>query len=129
MLCYYFACKLEDEMREAGIELPKHESILDYFPPYRLMRNIEAINQYVGLDVSEHVLREHVYNIFKKDILIGLDTIHELLDTLNVEENSWARSVLYALDVKVYNFRNRFRTGIKGHRRETKQKRLTEKVA
>lgn len=121
MLCYLFACKLEDEMKEAGIELPKRESILDYFPPYRLERNIAAINHFVGFDVSEHILREHVYNIIKKDILLGLDGIQDLLDTLRVIENSWLRSVLDSLDLNVYNFGNRFRHGIKGHRRNIKK--------
>ncbi len=68
MLCYLFACRLEDEMHEAGLVIPERKTILDGFPPYRLKRNIDTINHYVGFDVSHHVLREHVFNIIRTDL-------------------------------------------------------------
>lgn len=121
MLCYYFACKLEDEMKEAGVEPPEKRHALDYFPPYRLTRNIAAINHFVGIDVTDDILREHVINTIKKDILIGIDNIHDILDKLHVDDQNQVRQALYALDLKVYNFRNKFRKGVIGYKRRHAQ--------
>lgn len=102
-------------MKEAGIEPTPSRSLLDFFPPYRLMKNIRTINEFVGFDVSEHVFREHVVNVIKIDILMGLDSIHEVLDRLNVVESHMFRSALYTMDRNVYHFRNRFGHEVKGY--------------
>ena len=117
MLCYLFACQLEDEMIEAGIELPAQKSILHQFPPFRLVRNITAINKYIGFDVTRHIVTERVLSPIKKDIRSGFVAVRERLVTVKTDEKSRIRSLLYVLDVGVYEFRKSFKNSISNRRK------------
>ena len=52
MLCFIASLKLEDALIQAGESPPDMENIFHYFPPYRLKRNIEKINDYLGISVT-----------------------------------------------------------------------------
>lgn len=121
MLCYLFACRLEDEMIAIGVELPKHKSIIQRFPPLRLIRNITAINHYIGFDVSRLILKERVYAPIKKDVRSGFVVIQELLGSFKMSEKGRISSAFHVLDIGVYEFRKSFRKSLQKSRERVKK--------
>jgi len=118
MLCYLAACRFEADLKEAGIPVPEKRSLIDHFPLVRLRKNIAAVNEYTGLDVTEFVINEHLMNPLKERLSDGLHVVHSVLDSLHVEEDVHVRECLDSLDLKIYRFKNKYRKGVKGFKRK-----------
>jgi len=124
MLCYFAACRFEDDLKEAGIPVPERRRLIDHFPLVRLKKNIAAVNEYTGLDLTEFVINAHLVSPIKAKLSDGVHFLHSLLDALWVREDVHVREILNTLDLKIYRYKNKYRPGIKGFKRK---KRLARK--
>ncbi len=115
MICHFACVEIEKALEEAGVSLQKKNVLFDYFPPYRFKRDIETINEHLGISVTKIILLEHFLNPAKKTILNKILGLYFFLDKLGVNKNSWLYSLIDSLELKTYELWNKYRRGSKGY--------------
>ncbi len=119
MICHVVCVEIEKALEQAGVPNNKNHRIIDYFPPYRLKKDIDKINEYLGISVTRIIILEHVTNPAKKTVLSKIDDLYFLLDKLGVNKKSWLYSLIDSLECKVYEIGNKYRRCTTGYRKLT----------
>ena len=117
MFCLMATGKIEHDIEEIGLPKPQYSRFLEYIPFYRLKKDIDYINEYLGISVTDLILRENVINPFKSELIEHLGKIHRLINKLGHNRLTYNLHMFVgSLDVKIYEYGNELRRGSKGYR-------------
>jgi hypothetical protein len=109
--------KIEHDIEEIGLPKPKYSKFLEYIPFYRLKKDIDYINEYLGISVTDLIIRENVINPCKRELIERLGKIHRLINKLGHNRLTYNLHLLVSsLDVRIYEYRNQLRSGAIGFR-------------
>ncbi|KWT85555.1 hypothetical protein [Candidatus Magnetominusculus xianensis] len=117
MFCWMAIEKIEHDIEEIGLPRPGYSRYLEYFPIYRLKVDIDYINDYLGISITDLIIRENIINPFKRELLEHLEGIHKLINKLGHNRFTYNLHMLVnSLDVKIYEYYHPFRNGAFGYR-------------
>jgi hypothetical protein len=109
--------KIEHDIEEIGLPKPKYSKFLEYIPFYRLKKDIDCINDYLGISVTDLIIRENIINPFKRRLIERLGRIHRLINKLGHNRLTYnLHLLLSSVDVRIYEYRNELRRGTFGYR-------------
>ncbi|MCG6553261.1 MAG: hypothetical protein L7F77_13130 [Candidatus Magnetominusculus sp. LBB02] len=117
MICLMAIQKIEHDIEEIGLPRPKYARIIGHIPFYRLKKDIDFINDYLGISITDLIIRENVINPFKRRLCQHIEGIHKLINKLGHTRFTYNLHMLInSIDVKIYEYRHPFRQGTFGYR-------------
>lgn len=117
MFCIMAVKKIERDMEDVGLQLPAFPIFLKYIPFYRLKKDINVINEYLGIDVTSLLIMENVVNPFKKRVLERLATLHSIIRLIGTNKIAYNLHLFVdSIDVKIYEYKSNHRKGTLGYR-------------
>lgn len=117
MICLIATEKIEHDIEAIGLPKPKYLRQLEYIPFYRLKKDIDYINDYLGITVTDLIIRENIINPYKKKLLAHFDGVHKLINKLGHNQLTYnLHMFVNSLDVQIYEYRNELRRGSFGYR-------------
>jgi hypothetical protein len=109
--------KIEHDIEEIGLPKPKYARFLEYIPFYRFKIDIDYINKYLGITITDLIIRENVINPIKCKMLAHLEGIHRLINKFGHNRFTYNMHMFVnSLNVKIYEYRNELRHGTTGYR-------------
>ncbi|MBF0466444.1 MAG: hypothetical protein HQK88_15080 [Nitrospirae bacterium] len=117
MICVMAIEKIEHDIEEIGLPKPKYSRFLGFIPFYRLKIDIDYINDYLGISITDLIVRENIINPFKRQLLAHLESIHRLINKFGHNSYTYQLHMLVnSLNVKIYEYHNTCRHGTFGYR-------------
>ncbi|MBF0516009.1 MAG: hypothetical protein HQK97_02665 [Nitrospirae bacterium] len=117
MICLLAIEKIEHDIEEIGLPKPEYSRFLKFIPFYRLKKDIDCINDYIGITVTELIIRENIINPLKCRLLAHLEGIHRLINKFGHNSFTYDLHMLVSsINVKIYEYRHPFRNGTLGYR-------------
>ncbi|QWR77124.1 hypothetical protein [Candidatus Magnetomonas plexicatena] len=117
MICVMAIEKIEHDIDEIGLPKPVYSRFFKFIPFYRLKKDIDYINDYLGITVTDLILRENVINPLKRQLLEHIESIHKLINTFGHNRFTYNLHMLVnSLNVKIYEYKHPFRQGTFGYR-------------
>jgi hypothetical protein len=112
------ACgKIEHDIEEIGLPKPEYSKLSHYIPFLRFKKDIDFINEYLGISVTKLIIRENIINPLKSELIERLGKIHRLINRLGHNRLTYNLHLLVSsLDVRIYEYRNEYRRGAMGFR-------------
>ncbi|MEO5357301.1 MAG: hypothetical protein H7844_08390 [Nitrospirae bacterium YQR-1] len=117
MFCLMAIEKIEHDIEEVGLPRPEYSRFLHYIPFYRLKKDIDYINDYLGVTITDLIIRENIINPFKRELIDHLEDIHKLINKIGHNRFTYQLHMFVnSLNVKIYEYRNELRHGTMGYR-------------
>jgi hypothetical protein len=109
--------KIEHDIEAIGLPKPKYIRFLEYIPFYRLKKDIDYINDYLGITVTNLIIRENVINPCKRTLLEHFEEVHKLINKLGHNHLTYNMHMFVnSLNIKIYEYHNELRQGSFGYR-------------
>jgi hypothetical protein len=113
--------KIEHDIEEIGLPKPKYARFLKHIPFYRFKKDIDYINDYLGITVTNLIIRENIINPIKCQLLDHLEGIHRLINRFGHNRVTYnLHMFINSLNVKIYEYKHEYRRGTIGFRSSSK---------